>query len=85
MSAQDYSDVVSGTAFTIPTAAGSGIQGPFTLYQLTQGQTARVEAVSFRAVVAGTLNEPVSFVLQLRDPSNNVLWQYLTPQFLDLS
>ena len=83
MSSQDYNLVATGETPTVPAEAGSGLYGPFELYQLTQGQIARIEAVTFRASIPNVLTEPVSFVVQLLDPSNNVLWQYLTPPFID--
>lgn len=83
MSSQDFSLVAAGQSLTVPSSLGSDLLGPYVLYTLGQGQIARVEAVTFTATIAATLGHPVSFVFQLRDPSGNVLYQYLTPPFVD--
>lgn len=81
MSATDYSQVIAGQTISVPSNAGSGILGPYTLYQLAQGQTAMVEAVTFTATGAAVLTAPVLFRLELCDPSNNVVFQQITPPF----
>lgn len=83
MSSQDYSTVAFGATPGVPASPGSNLLGPFVLYTLGQGQIATVEAVTFTATLGAVLGDPVYFVMQLRDPSANILWQYLAPPFGD--
>lgn len=69
------SPVITGTGTVFPAAGGTRKLGPYTIYQLSIGETSMIEAVTFD-MAANTLTANLQAVLELRDPSSNILYAY---------
>lgn len=82
MSTADAGLVTRGISLSFPGVVPPGPSAPQTMYQLTQGQTARIEAVCFQVqTVNVVLDFDLQIVLQLTDKDNNILWQGPSPLF----
>lgn len=73
------SPIIAGIAATFPNNASNENIGPVTLYQLSQGEIAMPETVTFEVTTPSVWIWSMQFTLKYIDPSGNVIWASPTP------
>lgn len=73
------SPVIAGNPAAFPQSFADEVLGPVVLYQLSQGEIAMPEAVTFDIVAPVPIEWQMIFQVSYCDPSNNVLWKTSSP------
>lgn len=75
-----WNPVIKPGQIVVPNSSAASLFGPFDLYTLSGAEVSRIEAVSF-TYRQRPLATNVQFRLELTDPSDNVLYQCISPVF----